>query len=166
MWINSNGLITPITQFKRFDCAICDVDGTIADIEHRRPYISKNTPKKERSWYKFRDLSYKDTPIKPVIKIVNSLALSGLTVIHCTGRMYSECFATLSWFKNNHVLSDYIRFRPDGDYRADYIVKQEMLDDLRSMGFNVIMTFDDRQQVVDMWRGNGIVCAQVAKGDF
>ena len=31
---------------------------------------------------------------------------------------------------------------------------------------NVAMVFDDRQQVVDMWRSNGLTCFQVADGDF
>ena len=31
---------------------------------------------------------------------------------------------------------------------------------------NVAMVFDDRQQVVDMWRYNGLTCFQVADGDF
>ena len=31
---------------------------------------------------------------------------------------------------------------------------------------NVAMVFDDRNQVVDMWRQNGLTCFQVADGDF
>ena len=31
---------------------------------------------------------------------------------------------------------------------------------------NVDMVFDDRQQVVDMWRANGLTCFQVAEGNF
>ena len=31
---------------------------------------------------------------------------------------------------------------------------------------DVFAVFDDRQQVVDMWRANGLTCFQVADGDF
>ena len=31
---------------------------------------------------------------------------------------------------------------------------------------HVAMVFDDRQQVVDMWRQNGLTTFQVAQGDF
>ena len=31
---------------------------------------------------------------------------------------------------------------------------------------DVFAVFDDRQQVVDMWRQNGLTCFQVADGDF
>ena len=56
--------------------------------------------------------------------------------------------------------------RPEGDYRPDYQVKQEMLNSLKAEGFEVLFTVDDRKQVVDMWRRNGITCLQCAEGNF
>jgi predicted kinase len=50
--------------------------------------------------------------------------------------------------------------RPFKDYRTDHIVKQEMLDGLRARGFEPFLIFDDRQQVVDMWRRNGLFVLQ------
>ena len=55
--------------------------------------------------------------------------------------------------------------RKDGDFRADYIVKQEIYD-MHIKGKNVLFVMDDRQQVVDMWRRNGLKCFQVAEGNF
>ena len=49
-------------------------------------------------------------------------------------------------------------------YMADNDLKQMWLDDIGVD--NVAMVFDDRQQVVDMWRQNGLTCFQVADGDF
>jgi len=47
---------------------------------------------------------------------------------------------------------------PDND------LKQMWLD---SIGVdNIAMVFDDRNQVVDMWRQNGLTTFQVADGDF
>ena len=56
--------------------------------------------------------------------------------------------------------------RSDTDYRQDYVVKQGMLDKMRKDGFNPTMAVDDRQQVVDMWRDNGLTVLQVDDGDF
>jgi hypothetical protein len=56
--------------------------------------------------------------------------------------------------------------RRDGDHRPDDIVKREMLQQMRVDGWSPIMAFDDRNQVVEMWRANGVPCAQVASGDF
>jgi hypothetical protein len=55
--------------------------------------------------------------------------------------------------------------RKDGDFRADYIVKQEILD-AHIPKDRVLFVLDDRQQVVDMWRRNGLMCFQVAEGNF
>ena len=45
--------------------------------------------------------------------------------------------------------------RPAGQrYKADYKIKQEMLNNI---GMEVHVAVDDRQQVVEMWRKNGVV---------
>ena len=48
--------------------------------------------------------------------------------------------------------------------------KQELLDNIRKNGDDLIeRVYDDRNQVVDMWRANGIDCIQVVprdKGEF
>ena len=44
------------------------------------------------------------------------------------------------------------------DNRQDSMVKQDILDALKAEGKDIIFAVDDRQQVVDMWRGNGITC--------
>jgi hypothetical protein len=55
--------------------------------------------------------------------------------------------------------------RQDGDFRRDDIVKQEILDKYIDKD-RVLFVLDDRDQVVDMWRRNGLTCFQVAEGDF
>ena len=44
-------------------------------------------------------------------------------------------------------------------------MKKEMLDTFVDRN-DVLMTVDDRQKVVDMWRAEGLTCFQVAPGDF
>jgi hypothetical protein len=55
--------------------------------------------------------------------------------------------------------------RKAGDYRQDAIVKAEWLEALPE-DQRPVLAFDDRQQVVDMWRAHGVRCCQVAPGDF
>ena len=56
--------------------------------------------------------------------------------------------------------------RGDKDRRGDDIVKRELLAGIRSDGFDPKLAIDDRRRVVDMWRSEGLVCAQVAEGEF
>jgi hypothetical protein len=50
-------------------------------------------------------------------------------------------------------------------FMPDEILKKEMLDTFVDKD-DVLMTVDDRQKVVDMWRENGLTCFQVAPGNF
>ena len=54
--------------------------------------------------------------------------------------------------------------RNSGDRRPDVEVKQEILDYLPKDRIRCVL--DDRDQVVDMWRKNGLTCLQVAEGTF
>ena len=57
-------------------------------------------------------------------------------------------------------------FRKDDDNRKDSIVKEEMYRQMLWDGYDPKLVFDDRQQVVDMWRDKGIRVCQVAEGNF
>jgi hypothetical protein len=55
--------------------------------------------------------------------------------------------------------------RKDGDSRRDSVVKREYLQDIVKK-YNPKLSVDDRDQVVKMWRDNGVECWQVANGNF
>jgi hypothetical protein len=54
---------------------------------------------------------------------------------------------------------------PEMRFMPDEILKKAMLDTFVDKN-DVLMTVDDRQKVVDMWRAEGLTCFQVAPGDF
>jgi hypothetical protein len=56
--------------------------------------------------------------------------------------------------------------RPAADSRKDSIVKAELFWEHVAPHWNVRGVIDDRDQVVAMWRALGLMCAQVAPGDF
>ena len=75
---------------------------------------------------------------------------------------------TEDWLRLHGVYPDELQFlvmRSDGDSRPDEITKAQMLEAL-SDSYEVRMVFDDRQKVVDMWRSKGLLCLQVAPGEF
>jgi hypothetical protein len=154
------------------DTIICDLDGTLANCEHRVHHV-RDKPKNWDAFYK----GVKDDGVNEVVDSILHCMLTpddmgsvGHHIIFCSGRP-ERCRAdTESWINRN--TSFYVRkapytllMRKDGDFRADYIVKQEILDTHIDKD-RVLFCLDDRQQVVDMWRRNGLVCLQVAKGDF
>ena len=58
--------------------------------------------------------------------------------------------------------------RSAGDRRHDHIIKREWLHKFREENPKKVIkgVFEDRSQVVDMWREEGLICYQVAPGDF
>jgi FMN phosphatase YigB (HAD superfamily) len=144
---------------------IWDVDGTLLDIQHRVPCI-RPPEGTRKDWKKFRSLAQFDTPIAPNIAVCRALFDYGHRIIITTGRMEEEREITVLTL-NRYGVNWYDMFmRAQDDHRIDCVVKRELLYFMREKGINPILAFDDRQQVVDMWRGEGLICMQVAKGDF
>ncbi len=143
---------------------IFDLDGTLALIDKRRDLATKDG---KMDWGIFQDpdMIDLDLPNQPVIDMAQMLHSQGFQIWILSGRSDVTADATFNWLEDNAVPFHNIKMRPQKHlYMADNDLKQMWLD---SIGVdNVAMVFDDRQQVVDMWRSNGLTCFQVADGDF
>lgn len=140
-----------------------DLDGTLADIEHRRSFLESPSP----DWKSFNQHMGDDTPNKPIVDLYKTLWKSEeYEIIILTGRNEEFRKVTEKWLTWNEIPFEKLLMRADEDFRPDYIIKEEMLNDLISQGKSILFTVDDRQQVVDMWRRNGITCLQCDYGDF
>jgi len=139
---------------------VFDIDGTLADCDHRLHHIKKDP----KDWRAFFALVSDDAPIPHVVRLANALRMdAGLAFI--SGRS-DECRDETRRWLDFHVGSGPLYMRKAGDYRDDSIIKIELLCDLQRDGFSPIMVFEDRTRVVAAWREIGIPCAQVAPGDF
>jgi hypothetical protein len=141
---------------------VCDVDGTVADLTHRRVYVAT----KPKNWPAFEKTMHLDTPIPHVIRAVNVLFDAGWKVVMATGRGAQNREVTVKWLADNGVPYHFMYTRAFKDSRRDDIVKSEILDQMRADGHYPTVTFDDRDQVVQMWRDRGLPCVQVAEGNF
>lgn len=141
---------------------IFDLDGTLANIEHRLCYINS----KPKNYKAFHKECVNDSPIWSIIEIARTLKRDGHRIIICSGRSDEVEAETRDWLSFVDVEFDGLYMRPAGDYRKDSELKALMLQEIYKDGFDPILVFDDRQQVVDMWRYHGLKCCQVAEGDF
>jgi len=144
---------------------IFDLDGTLALIDDRRDLATKDNGKFD--WDVFFDPNNinLDLPNVPVIQMANILHKQGFRIFILSGRSDVTHQATVNWLNDNGIWWDHLVMRPQNHlYLPDNDLKQMWLD---SIGVdNVAMVFDDKNQVVDMWRQNGLTCFQVADGDF
>ena len=143
---------------------IFDLDGTLALIDKRRALATKSG---KMDWDVFfnPDNIDLDIPNDTVVNMVDMLNKQGYTIMILSGRSDVTYQATIDWLNKHDIWFDNLMMRPQGYlYKPDNDLKQMWLDDIGVN--NVAMVFDDRQQVVDMWRQNGLTCFQVADGDF
>jgi predicted kinase len=132
---------------------LVDIDGTVALMGDRSPY----------DWSRVGS----DTPNQAVIAAVRAMHAAGNAIVFCSGRDAVCRPETEAWL-DLYVGVPYegLFMRPEGDNRKDAIVKREIFDTEIRDRWRIVGVFDDRRQVVRMWRALGLTVFQVADGDF
>lgn len=142
-------------------CFIFDIDGTIA-------------LKGDRSPYDYSKVS-KDTVNFPVAAVLQALSeYYSADIIFMSGRQASCLVDTQEWLYRHGFLvagasgsQPHLYMRETDDSRPDYIVKNELFQKHIAGKYHVRGVFDDRDQVVDLWRNKlGLPTFQVANGAF
>ena len=152
------------TDYRNNNIVIFDLDGTLANIDKRRTLATKNG---KMNWNVFfnPDNIDLDTPNQAVINMANILYSQDYIIYILSGRSDKTHQATIARLDKHKVNYDLLIMRPQNQlYKKDSDLKQSWLDTIGKD--RVSMVFDDRQQVVDMWRQNGLPTFQVADGDF
>lgn len=144
------------------NCVIVDIDGTLANCDHRRSHIT-STPK---NWALFNAAMCDDTVHSVVYDLVNMLHQQTWEIVLCSGREEVFRDVTKAWLRKWRVPYNALYMRGEKDYREDDVVKSELLDQILADGYVPWFALDDRDRVVAMWRKRGLVCLQVASGKF
>lgn len=130
---------------------LVDIDGTVALKGDRDIYDGSK--------------AHLDTPNQPVVSIIRRLQADH-RIIYMTGRSEEHRHVTTQWINKYRLHHDALHMRPIGDNRRDDIVKHELFNAHIRGKYNVAAVFDDRDQVVRLWRDMGLTCFQVADGNF
>jgi len=143
-------------------CWIVDIDGTIANTEHRIHYITDG----HKNWDAWHANSHKDEPIEEIVELLDMATANDIKIVLCTARDEKCREDTLKWLDANDIPWDALYMRKLGDRRYDDIVKFELLEQIYEAGYNPVLVLEDRNRVVKMWRDAGLRCLQVSYGDF
>jgi predicted kinase len=149
----SSDFVTYTPRKDADDAYLFDIDGTLA---HLNPDNPRDIYDASRAHEDILDIS--------VAKVLRDLSHWNKIII-MSGRSEDHRSETEHWLKM-HVGEYELFMRPSGDVRKDSIVKHELFYKHIADKYNVRGVFDDRQQVVDMWREIGLKCFQVQPGDF
>lgn len=152
-----------VPNVKLQKAVIFDIDGTLASHEG------------VRSPYDYTKVGL-DAPRQAVINALENYALNDYAIIILSGREDSCRGDTLEWLGKytclNHINTYKVGswnlfMRPAGDKRQDRVIKGELFNQHIRNNFNVEAVFDDRDQVVSLWRDElGLDCFQVNYGAF
>jgi hypothetical protein len=134
---------------------ICDIDGTLALLGDRDRYDPTTG----------EDLL--NNPIANILKVYNNQNLFPVELVLVSGREDKYRDITEKWL-TKHGITHYkgLYMRKTGDFRKDTIVKKELYEKYIKGKYDVLFVLDDRDQVVRMWRDEGLTCLQVAYGNF
>lgn len=130
----------PIFKWQSWDrsCLIVDIDWTLAFMRD------------QRSPYDYSKVS--EDSVNPYLKGLLHIMPKNLDIFILSWRG-GECRKeTKKWLDDNWIQYNRLIMRRKWDKRKDSIVKKEMYKKHIEWKYRVLWVFDDRQQVVDMWR--------------
>lgn len=148
---------------------IFDLDGTLANAEHRLRHIQGN----KKDWRAFFAACIEDAPILQTIATFKRLDAAGAKCWIWTGRSDEVREQTITWLDAHGIeisiaaRHEFLLMRPKGDHQPDHALKLSWLSALDEQDrARLVAVFEDRDQVVGMWREAGLTCYQAAPGDF
>lgn len=150
-----------MTETTTKDIIIFDLDGTLANGDHRVHHILKQP----KDWRSFFAECERDKPIQPIIDVMRALS-QVFEIWIVSGRSDEVRAETERWLQAYAPFNHKLIMRKQGDYTGDDILKISWLEDGTIPKERVLCVFDDRNRVVKAWREAGLPCLQVAEGDF
>lgn len=140
---------------------IVDIDGTIANINHRLHFVKD---KEEKDWKSFFAEMNKDEPRQDVIQQIYKLCSdNSLEIIYVSGRPDTYRDQTEQWLKEFGLPYFTLLMRGGHDKRPDTEVKQDIYNKYLKH-YKIDSVFDDRPSVIRMWKSNGVKVYDVGNG--
>ncbi|GCE30443.1 hypothetical protein KDA_59270 [Dictyobacter alpinus] len=130
---------------------ICDLDGTLAVLNGRNPYDAAKCEQ--------------DLVNEHIATIVRFYSQT-VHVLLVSGRKESHRPQTMNWLAQHTIPYTSLWMRQDDDNRKDSLVKEDIYREHIQGKYAIQFCLDDRNSVVDLWRSLGLICLQVADGDF
>lgn len=139
---------------------IFDLDGTLALSEHRAHHLQKQP----KDWDVWNAACGEDPPNWQLMQVME-LLVRHHTVEIWTGRSDAMRTKTEDWLNEHGGLWATripLVMRPLGDHRDDFALKAHWM----QIEGKPDLVFEDRKRMVEFWRSQGVICCQVAPGEF
>ena len=131
-------LIEPIDNVPT---VIFDIDGTLADIEHRRHFVEG----KKKDFDSFNAAMVNDTPNEPIVDLMWMCEDAAKQIIFCTGRMEQYREVTRNFLLDKCEVEGYLSLVDESDrWECKY---RRMVED--ALDVILIMRPDERRHVAE-----------------
>lgn len=140
---------------------VFDLDGVLSDAASRQHYLEG----RPRDWDAFFEACGDDPLIEEVATLLGLLD-AGLTVVLLTARPARVRPQTLAWLARYGVRWDLLVMRDFGDYGAAREFKRRSVEELRHLGFELRLSFEDDRRNVEMFRAEGVPCVYIHSGYY
>lgn len=143
------------------DVIICDIDGTISNLDHRLHYV-KGKKKDFNSFFHEMDT---DKLRQDVYSTLLNAEENGKTIIFVSARPENYRHVTETWLRENVKLRSplVVLMRPAKDTRPDTEIKKEIYEKYLS-DLAITYVIDDRPKVLRMWQELGLDTVDVGSG--
>lgn len=151
---------------------IVDIDGTLTrrrwggpSRETYRPEIWDPAARTPYDWHRVGE----DIPNPAMIELTQLLHATGTAIIVTSGRSEICRDETAAWLATVGVPYAELhmaRAAESDGHVPDSAVKRRIWDEHISGRYRVLCAYDDRDQVVAVWRDLGLMCCQVGPGAF
>ncbi|MEO6470191.1 MAG: HAD family acid phosphatase [Aeromicrobium sp.] len=139
------------------DAVIFDLDGTLCDVSTTRHFVEGD----ERDFEAFHSASMECPPHDEVVRAAAAERDTGRAILIVTARSSKWRDYTIKWLDQHGIAYDRLYMRIEADFRADYVIKKDILENIKADGFEPIHAWDDKPKVIALWRENGIAVTEV-----
>lgn len=137
---------------------IFDLDGTLCDIDHRLHHVQGDN----KNWDAFYAECVNDKPKDDILDLLYMCDDAGHRIIISSGRSEKVRKETEEWLRKLWVTCDKLFMRPENCYVPDNALKKAWLDEGQfGPKDEILFVVEDRDRMVQMWRGAGLTCLQV-----
>ena len=141
---------------------IFDLDGVLSNASGRQHFL-EGPGKKD--WMGFFLACGEDTVIEEVVRL-GQLLDPAVTVVLLTGRPIRVRRITREWLERHDVRWDLLIMRPSGDYGASLEFKRKTIAEVRALGYDIRLGFEDDARNKEMFESEGVPCVYLHSGYY
>lgn len=140
------------------NAAILDMDGTLCDVSSIRYHVNPKHPKfsGRKRFDLFHEESVDCPPNHQALEEYERCLERGLAIIVVTARKEQWRYHTMTWLMEWGVEYDELFMRGNNDDRKDFLVKEEILAQIKIKGYRPVLAIDDNPAIIEVWERHGI----------